>query len=511
MEGRRAGERAAPPTHNLLKRGRHKALQRTSCWGKVRISQTDRYRLGRLSVRKNHVYLLAILILAVFLRAFNNSPSFYSFWVDESTFANRSIYILDHGGQYNPADLYDHPPLFMYVQSVFFKLLGPEWYVARGLAVMLGVLSVLVVFLIGREWKDERLGLMLAALFAVQTMMVKVNREAMIENLLLLLMAASFLAIVKYEKSGRPGLLFIAALFFALSIITKFTALVFLFPLLAYVLFKRLYRQRTFYYSLAIILLVAVPVIIVMLPHGFIGLHLRKTSGSGIGYWIGDTFLDFGHAGALAMTITELNIGLAPFIIFLAYNVNWSRRALLPSNLKRWIERNTLTFFVIVWAAASLIFFTFLTFMAEQYVFTILFPILILMGLVFHRHTKWLAVVVLAVFLVITVIWTGWAGYRRASNDTVVFLQANVAPGDSLIASDSQVFQYYFPDNEVSGTTFKNVLTENATFLVLKTDYYDQLLHNDTTAPFVKDHYALLFETKEGPHAINFMVLKRVS
>lgn len=466
--------------------------------------------LGGLTVKRTHLYLVAIMVLAILLRVFNNTPSFYSFWVDEASFANRSIFILDNGGQYNPDYLYDHPPLFLYVQAFFFQLFGTDWYVARGVGIFLGTLTVLVVFLIGREWRDERLGLMLAALFAVQTMMVKMNRQAMIENLLLLLMAASFLAIMKYEKSERPRFLYISALFFGLSVITKFTSLVFLFPLLAYILFKKLYARRAFYYSVAIILLIVVPVILVMLPHGFIGFHLRKTSGSGIGYWIGDFFLDFGHAGAFIMTVTELNIGLAPFILFLAYDVKWSRRALLPATLKAWIEKNMLAFFVVVWAAASFIIFTFITFMTEQYVFTMIFPILLLMGLIFHRYTKWLAVVVMAVFLVMTAIWIGQAGYRRASNDTVVFLQGQVGPGDTLIASDSPVFQYYFPDNEVSGTTFKNVLTENATYLVIKTDYYDKLLHNETMKPLINDHYAILFQTKEGPHAINFMVLKRV-
>lgn len=467
-------------------------------------------QLGRFRIKKTHVYLLGIILLAIFLRVFNNNPSFYSFWVDEASFANRSIFILDHGGQYSPDYLFDHPPLFLYVQAFFFQLFGTDWYVARGVGVLFGTLTVLVVYLIGREWRDERLGLMLAALFAVQTMMVKMNRQAMIENLLLLLMAVSFLAIIKYEKSERPRFLCVSALFFGLSVITKFTSLVFLFPLLAYVIFKKLYSKRAFYYSVAIILLIVVPVILVMLPHGFIGFHLRKTSGSGIGYWIGDFFLDLGHTGAFIMTVTELNIGLAPFIIFLAYDVKWSRRALLPATMKAWIGRNMVASFVVVWAAASLIVFTFITFMTEQYVFTMLFPILLLMGLVFHRYTKWLAAVVMAVFLVITAIWIGQAGYRRASNDTVVFLQGNVGPGDSLIASDSPVFEYYFPDNEVFGTTFKNVLIKNATYLVLKTDYYDKLLQNETMRPVVNDHYAILFQTKEGPHAINFMVLKRV-
>jgi 4-amino-4-deoxy-L-arabinose transferase-like glycosyltransferase len=455
------------------------------------------------------VYLLAILILAVLLRAFNNSPSFYSFWVDEATFANRSIYILEHGGQYNPADLYDHPPLFMYIQAVFFKLLGPEWYAARGLAVLLGALSVLVVFLIGREWRDERLGLMFAALFAVQSTMVGMNRQSMMENLLLLLLAASFLAILKYDRTSAPRFMLIAAFFFGLAMLTKLTALLFLFPLLAYAAVRRLHRVRAFYVSLAVVCLMVVPVVLLMLPHGFLDFHLRKTGSGDMGVWIGNSFFKVGHLGALVMTVLALNILVGVFLEYLYRGARRPGKSLGLSNLRAWCSKNRLTFTLLAWAGGSLAFFSMFVFITEQYVFTMVFPFLLLAGLALYGWRKRYTGALMAVCLAISVIWITGVG-MPASNETVVFLQSRVAPGDVLVASDAAVFRYYFPDNDVETATAGNVAGANATYLVLKTSLHDSLMQNQTSAGLLEDHYIQVFETHEGPQAVNFVVLKRV-
>lgn len=445
----------------------------------------------------------------MFLRIFNNTPSFYSFWVDEATFANRSIYILDHGGLYNPDYLFDHPPLFMYVQSAFFAVFGTDWFVARGVGVFLGIVTLLVFFLIGKAWRDEKLGLLLAAIFAVQPMMVEMNRQAMMENLLLLLLSASFLAVIKFDRTGRGAFFLLGTALFGLAMITKFTAAFFIFPLGAYALIKKLHKERLLYISAALFLLIVLPVVLMMLPHGFIDFHLRKTSGGGIGYYVGGTFLEFGHLAALVMTLDELNIGILPFVLFLYLDMDWSARPPSQQKLLKWARERPKSLFLAIWAVSCMLFFSLFTFMTAQYIYTMLIPILILLGIIVSKRGK-LFMLVVSIFLLITVVGITYTESRTASNDTVEYLKGQLTNGDVLICSDQAVFSYYFPDCEVHKDTDSEIASVNATYMVLKTSIYDHLKQNATLEQLLGTRYSQAFETHEGPHAINFIVLKRV-
>lgn len=118
-------------------------------------------------LRDYRILLLLILLLAAFLRIANNNPGYFSVWVDEADYANRAIYVLDHNWNYDSDKLFDHPPLYIYALAMPFSVFGSSWEVARGFNVVLGLLAVIVMYCIGKELKDERLGLLVALLFTV--------------------------------------------------------------------------------------------------------------------------------------------------------------------------------------------------------------------------------------------------------------------------------------------------------------------------------------------------------
>ncbi len=463
----------------------------------------DEYSFGKHKIKMEYVWLGLIFIVALLLRIYNNTPSVYSFWIDEAEYANRSSYILAHNGLYDPTKLFDHPPLFMYLQSAFFLIFGRDWYVARGFVVLLGIINVYIFYLIGKEWKDKRSGLILGTLFAVQPLTMFINRQVMLENLLLLLMSASFLAVVKYEKTQKQHFFLLAVVLFSLAMLTKFTGAVFILPLLAYIFVKKSYKSLTLLYSALLFLVIVIPVIYVMLPHGVVEFHLRKTSGGG--YVIGDEFIYLGNFTALVMTLVWLNIGIFPFIIEAKKRFGNLREG--GDKLKQWASNNPLTFFVVIWTLTSLIFFSLFTFMASQYIYTIMIPILILLGLILYKTIK-MCKAIIVLFLVISICCVLVFKFEGA-NDTVEFLQENVEDGDSLIASDKAIFSYYFPSNDVYDPTIDNIISLNATFIVLKASSHGKMLKNDTVKDLLDDNYVLVFETDKGDFDVNFLVFER--
>lgn len=469
----------------------------------IKIITKDEYHIGKFRIKGEYVWLGIILITAILLRIIQNTPSVYSFWVDEAEYANRSIYILDHGGQYDIEKLYDHPPLFMYLQAVFFLIFGNEWYVARGLMVFIGILNVYIFYLIGREWRDRRLGLILGALFAVQPLAVFIARQVLLENLLLLFLSLSFLTIIKHKKTGKQHYFLFSITLLGLAFITKFTGAIFIVPLIAYIFMKKIHKNILLLYSFTLLLLIVMPILYIMLPIGFMEFHFRKTSGEG--YVVGDVLIYLGHFIALAMTFMWLNVGMVPFIDF--FQKRFSDRRGNANKLKHWISSNSLTFFVIIWALTSLIFFSLFTFMTPQYIFMIMVPILILLGLILYRASGLLKILIIS-YLVISASFV-LISRHEGSHETVEFLQRHVKDGDTICANDKAVFEYYFPNNDIYYPTESNILSLNASFIVLKTTFYEQILKNDTITDFLQKNYVVTFKTEKGVYDVNFVVLER--
>lgn len=457
--------------------------------------------------------LLLIVLGALLLRLMNNNPAFYSFWIDEADYANRTIYIITHGGGYDPGLLYDHPPGFFYFQAPFFALLGSGWFVPRGIAVTLGLANVLVFYLIGRAWRGPMLGLLLAALFAFEPILANVNRHSLIENLMLLLLSLSFLAIIRFERSGRKGWFLLAVLLYALALDTKLTAIVFLPPLLAYALSRRIHRSALLPASVLILALALLPVLVPMLSHGVLGFHLRKTWEGGMGYYIGDRFLEFDRFSALVMTLVNLNIGLAPFAALL-----WSRPELRrPRPLLAWLSRmfrkRPLPFFALVWAISGLLFFSPLTFMTMQYIYTIFVPFALLLGLVLHDirdyRIRRLRLAIPVVSFAVCILMFTMLG-MSATNEAVEHLREDINEGDTIVAADQPVFIYHFPDHEVFGLSADNITGQNATYIIFKTTQYGKLRDNASVAAALDGHYERTLLTHDRKENVNYILFRRV-
>jgi 4-amino-4-deoxy-L-arabinose transferase-like glycosyltransferase len=184
------------------------------------------------------IILLAIVLLALGLRVFNvgHVLSWDEAW-NVQTVLDGSKHLTSDVWFYN---FYRHPPLYTGA-GIGLALIGGagKTGIALGmevLSLLFALGSVVLVFLCGRDWFDERVGLVAAFLFAVFPaarafdVFIKPDSATLFFGLLFLL----FFFRKKYLLSG---------VFLGLAFLVKETAIFLLIPVFAYLLLTRKFRE----------------------------------------------------------------------------------------------------------------------------------------------------------------------------------------------------------------------------------------------------------------------------
>jgi len=170
-------------------------------------------------------YLQSVLVLTfigLILRIYN--LAFNSLWLDEATthiFAQHSfaeIWNLNAGGEVNP-------PLFYWIEHILL-LFGDSEFILRLAPAVLGTLTIPVIYLIGREFIDEKGGIIAAALLVFSPYHIYYSQEARAYTTYLLFfsLALLFYLWAIHRDDLRCWLLF--ALFAALSFWSHFYTIV---------------------------------------------------------------------------------------------------------------------------------------------------------------------------------------------------------------------------------------------------------------------------------------------
>jgi 4-amino-4-deoxy-L-arabinose transferase-like glycosyltransferase len=118
--------------------------------------------------------LLSLTILGSFLRFYN--LGFNSLWLDEATTLNWSkpgfseIWEISRSTDF-------HPPLFHWIEHAML-IFGQSEFILRAAPAILGILSIPVFYLIGKEFHDKNVGVISAALLTVSYFGIYYSQEA---------------------------------------------------------------------------------------------------------------------------------------------------------------------------------------------------------------------------------------------------------------------------------------------------------------------------------------------
>lgn len=136
-------------------------------------------------ILKENLLLFLLILLALFLRVFQLGTVPYGLHADEASFLVNTKAILQTGRDEDSAllplslsSIIDpKPALYSYFQAPFIWIFGQTTFSSRLPSVFLGLGSIILAFLILKEFKQEKVGVVLAFLLAVSPWHIIVSRS----------------------------------------------------------------------------------------------------------------------------------------------------------------------------------------------------------------------------------------------------------------------------------------------------------------------------------------------
>jgi len=167
-------------------------------------------------------FLLCLTGIGALLRLYNLGGN--SLWLDEAatlTFARQTlagIWESTAGGEFNP-------PLFYWLEHGML-VFGESEFVLRLLPALFGALTIPVVYLIGKEFRDRNAGLIAAALLAFSPFHIFYSQEARAYAPMLFVFSLALLFYVRAGRSGETRSWVLFGLFSAVAFWMHFYAIV---------------------------------------------------------------------------------------------------------------------------------------------------------------------------------------------------------------------------------------------------------------------------------------------
>src|SRR5918996_915193 len=168
--------------------------------------------------------LLGILLLGAFMRVWElNALGFNS---DEAVYAGQAAAIAQDPTLSEIFPVFRaHPLLFQYVLAVLFKF-GVSDLAARVVAVVVGLLTVLLVYRLGVTLYGRTAGLWAALFVAVMPYHVVVTRQVLLDGPMTLFATAALYTLARFGVSHRPGWLYASGAMMGLTFLAKETGII---------------------------------------------------------------------------------------------------------------------------------------------------------------------------------------------------------------------------------------------------------------------------------------------
>mgnify|MGYP001560226012 FL=1 len=184
--------------------------------------------------KSNFKYLIILLIIALILRiiaSVNIAPN-----ADEVVHAPHAINFINSG----KLQIMDEAPIWFFLTDLIYKIFEVNMFSARFLSILFGSLSILVIYLIGKELFNKRVALFASFLLTFSAYHIIMTLAEMdIAMTFFFLLSMYFL--IKALKTNKNKLFLLSWIFLGIAILTKTIALMFI-P--AYVIFLIYYNLK---------------------------------------------------------------------------------------------------------------------------------------------------------------------------------------------------------------------------------------------------------------------------
>lgn len=189
-------------------------------------------------MKKQDLSVMLLLLLYLVIRLPLLIPMDEYMDYDEGTYLMIARFI--NHGVLPYRDIYAvHPPLYYYLLALWLRVFGDNYIVARSLSVVVGALSILIAYLIGRELRDWKLGVAFSGLLVLDPLMVHMNTVVYHETSIELFTLLSMYYFVRYFKTENPWYAYASLFIAGIGSTSKFTILPYLLALYVTILFSR--------------------------------------------------------------------------------------------------------------------------------------------------------------------------------------------------------------------------------------------------------------------------------
>ncbi|MBR9705624.1 glycosyltransferase family 39 protein [Candidatus Pacearchaeota archaeon] len=204
----------------------------------------------KYKVKQSHVFLVIIICLSFFIIFNNLSKSTIVDW-DEARRAQNAIellrtndfIVLKYGGE---PDLWNlKPPLATWLIALSFKIFGISEFSLRFFSAIMGIGTVILIFFLGREIKNNYTGLFAATIVLTIKTFIGFHgaRTGDLDIMLTFFMTLSIFLFYLSQKRKKPKLLIVSFIALALGFLVKMAAILVLPIMLLYLLYTKKFKK----------------------------------------------------------------------------------------------------------------------------------------------------------------------------------------------------------------------------------------------------------------------------
>jgi len=336
---------------------------------------------NREKINYSFIILIIILIFAFFLRIYSLSSA--PLWIDEATSAMASKMVLEKGSPiFDSGSIYNRAYVYHYAEA-FFLIFGQNDFNARLFSVIIGMLTILLAYFIGKEY--SKTGGIISALFmSVFYLEVYFSRQARFYQLFQLMFFLSIYLLYKSSETRKNNnnnsksnnkkheliylILSIIAFFIALD--TQIAALVLAPFLIFYII---IYNTK---YNKLFAILPAIPLIQKFMPAA--NLATNSTQTTQVNY--AESYFSYGA-------------NLHYLLIFAIPGLIWA-----------FFKKKKLTLLIVIPSLVLLSGVLLLQVFALRYIYFIAFPLVlyssILFSFLYEKYGKLILIAIIAVLLI---------------------------------------------------------------------------------------------------------------
>lgn len=321
-----------------------------------------RRRAISLSGSLQTLLLISITMVAILLRVVNLDAVGYN--SDEAVYAGQAAAIAKVPVLHELFPVFRaHPLLFQFTLAVFYKFDNSD-FTGRLVSAAIGVITVVLVYVIGRRLYGSHAGLIAALLMAVMPYHIIPTRQVLLDGPMALMATLALFMMVHFAETEKSVWLLATGVCMGLTFLAKETGILMIGAIYAFLALSPEIKVkiRTIVASLALMVLTMIP----------FPLSLRLAGGGGQGkteqYLIWQLFRRPNHDWDFYLTLVPPAIGIG--VILAAVWGLWVFRS-------RWSWRERL---LLLWIAVPVAFFQLWPTKGFQYLLPAAIPVAILAG-----------------------------------------------------------------------------------------------------------------------------------